>query len=315
MEKTQLGVLKEIELRKVWEHEQYDFSDWLAQDANLAVLSDTLNLELIDPEKEKFVGDYRCDIVCKDQLTGKNVLIANQLEQSNHDHLGKIITYASGLDTSIVIWIVKEARPEHASAIEWLNNHSSDDIGFFLLEIHAYSIDDSKPAPYFKIIEQPNDFVKTVKELSSKTELTDTQTNIFEFWSEFNSVLEKLNYPFSKRKATTYPWYKVALGKTQCNINIKLVNSDHRIEIEVCIQKDKKLYDFFLEKKTEIESKLGYELTWDRKDDKSSSSICAYIDGLDYDNKSNYQSLMEQIITKTCGIKNVFSELVDVYKK
>lgn len=95
MEKTQLGVLKEIELRKVWEHEQYDFSDWLAQETNLAVLSDTLNLELLDPEKEKFVGDYRCDIVCKDRLTGKNVLIENQLEQSNHDHLGKIITYAS----------------------------------------------------------------------------------------------------------------------------------------------------------------------------------------------------------------------------
>ena len=314
MEKTQLGVLKEIELRKVWEHEQYDFSDWLAEEANLAVLSDTLNLELLDPEKEKFVGDYRCDIVCKDQLTGKNVLIENQLEQSNHDHLGKIITYASGLDTSIVIWIVKEARPEHASAIEWLNNHSSDDIGFFLLEIHAYSIDGSKPAPYFKIIEQPNDFVKTVKELSSKTELTDTKKNIFEFWSEFNTVLEKHNFPFNKRKATTDHWYQVALGNSQCWINIELVNSDHKIRINVNIPKDKKMYDFFLEKKAEIESKLGYELNWDRKKDKSSSSICTYIDGLDYDNKSNYHSLMEQIITKTCEIKDEFSDLVKTYK-
>lgn len=315
MEKTQLGVLKEIELRKVWEHEQYDFSDWLAQETNLAVLSDTLNLELLDPEKEKFVGDYRCDIVCKDRLTGKNVLIENQLEQSNHDHLGKIITYASWLDTSIVIWIVKEARSEHASAIEWLNNHSSDDIGFFLIEIHAYSIDDSKPAPYFKIIEQPNDFVKTVKELSSKTELTDTKKNIFEFWSEFNSVLKKHNSPFNKRKATTDHWYQVALGISQCCINIELVNSEHRIRINVNIQKDKGMYDFFLEHKSEIESALGYKLNWDKKNEKSSSSICTYIDGLDYDNKSNYQSLMDQIIAKTCKLKEVFSDLVNIYKK
>lgn len=158
-----LGVLKEIDIRAVWKHEQYDFSAWLAEDANIKHLSDTLHLSLTDVETEKFVGNYRCDIICQDELTGKNVLIENQLEPSNHDHLGKIITYASGLDASIVIWIVQEAREEHASAIEWLNKHTSDDLSFFLIEIHAYQIGDSKPAPMFKIIEQPNDFAKQVK--------------------------------------------------------------------------------------------------------------------------------------------------------
>ena len=118
-----LGKIKEIDIRKVWAHEQYDFSKWLAAEENIKELGDSLNLSLTDVETEKFVGSYRCDIICKDELSGKAVLIENQLEQTNHDHLGKIITYASGLDASVVVWIVAEAREEHASAIEWLNKH------------------------------------------------------------------------------------------------------------------------------------------------------------------------------------------------
>ena len=158
-----LGKLQEIDIKKVWQHEQYDFSKWLASEENIQELGDTLNLSLTDVETEKFVGNYRCDILCKDEITGKVVLIENQLESTNHDHLGKIITYASGLDASVVVWIVSSARQEHASAIEWLNKHTDDDLTFFLVEVHAYKIGDSDPAPQFKIIEQPNDFVKSVK--------------------------------------------------------------------------------------------------------------------------------------------------------
>ena len=126
-----LGKIKEVDIRKVWPHEQYDFSKWLAAEENIMELGDTLNLTRTDVETEKFVGSYRCDIICKDELTGKSVLIENQLEQTNHDHLGKIITYASGLDASVVVWIVAEAREEHASAIEWMNKHTDDDLAFF----------------------------------------------------------------------------------------------------------------------------------------------------------------------------------------
>ena len=105
-----LGKLKEIDIRTVWAHEQYDFSKWLASDENIKELGDVLNLSLTEVETEKFVGNYRCDIVCKDEITGKSVLIENQLELTNHDHLGKIITYASGLDASVVVWVVAGAR-------------------------------------------------------------------------------------------------------------------------------------------------------------------------------------------------------------
>lgn len=183
-----LGKLQEVDIRKVWPHEQYDFSKWLSGEENIKELGDILNLSLTDVETEKFVGNYRCDILCKDEITGKIVLIENQLEPTNHDHLGKIITYASGLDAAVVVWIVASARDEHASAIEWLNKHTSDELSFFLLEVHAYKIGDSDPAPHFKIIEQPNDFVKTVKAITQSAELNESQKSRLEFWTQFNEV-------------------------------------------------------------------------------------------------------------------------------
>ena len=114
-----LGKLTEVDIRELWKHEQYDFSEWLSKEDNIEMLSDEIGLTLTDVNKEVFVGSYRCDLVAKDETTGIKVIIENQLEATNHDHLGKIITYASGLDANVVIWIVKEAREEHRSAIEY----------------------------------------------------------------------------------------------------------------------------------------------------------------------------------------------------
>ena len=118
MSMLELGRLEEVNVRELWIHEQYDFSNWLAKEENMELLNEVLGLTLVDIEKEVFVGAYRCDLVAKDETSGQNVIIENQLEASNHDHLGKIVTYASGLDANVIVWIVKEAREEHRSAIE-----------------------------------------------------------------------------------------------------------------------------------------------------------------------------------------------------
>ena len=167
---TNLWTLKEIPLRDVWQHEQYHFSNWLAKEESIKELWSTLNLSLIDVETEKFVWEYRCDILCKDEITEKTVLIENQLEPTNHDHLWKIITYASWLDAGVIVWIVERAREEHKTAIDWLNQHTDEWIAFFLVEIHVYTIWDSAAAPYFKIIAEPNEFVRMIKHsgISSK---------------------------------------------------------------------------------------------------------------------------------------------------
>ncbi len=132
----QLGCMKKInDLRTVWPHEAYDFSKWLAQEENLSKLSDDIGIDIVLEELESSVGNFNVDLYAKEEGTGRKIIIENQLEDTNHDHLGKIITYASGKGAEVVIWIVKHAREEHRQAIEWLNQHTDENIGFFLVEI------------------------------------------------------------------------------------------------------------------------------------------------------------------------------------
>ena len=306
-----LGKIKEVDIRSVWPHEQYDFSKWLAEEENIRALGEEMNLSLTDVDTERFVGSYRCDIICKDELTGKSVLIENQLEQTNHDHLGKIITYASGLDASVVVWIVAKARDEHASAIEWLNKHTDDDLSFFLIEVHAYTIGDSAPAPMFKIVEQPNDFAKTVKSIAHKGELNETQTNRIQFWTQFNDVIEQRGKPFNKRKATSDHWYSVAIGSSQCHISIDLVNKEHRIRVGVWVSDNKELYDCFYEHKDEIEDSAGCNFVWDRLDNKKAAIICTYIPGLNYNKQENYPELMNKIVDLVIVMRSAFTPFIN----
>ena len=203
MATMKLGKLQEVDIRKLWNHEQYDFSEWLSKAENLELLNEAIGLTLSEVEKEVYVGSYRCDLVGTDETTGDKVIIENQLEMSNHDHLGKIITYASGLDAKVVVWIVKEAREEHRSAIEWLNNNTPEKLSFFLIEIHAYQIGDSLCAPKFEVVEKPNGFIKNAKTQSGSGDYNKSQGERIEFWTRFNEVLVERGKPFNVRKPTS----------------------------------------------------------------------------------------------------------------
>lgn len=303
-----IGKLKEVDIRDLWKHEQYDFSTWLSKSENIEELNEILGLTLIDISKETYVGAYRCDLFAKDETTGTKVIIENQLEMSNHDHLGKIITYASGLDAKVIVWIVKEAREEHRSAIEWLNNISGNNVGFFLLELHAYKIGDSDPAPMFKVVEQPNDFIKNNKANKNDESMNKSQSQRLEFWTQFNEILVKRGKPFNVRKATTDHWYDVAMGSGEAHVSITLVNKDSSIGIELSIPKDKQLFDKLYAKRKEIESALGFELDWRRLDNAKASRIIYYIKGLDFDNHKNYKELMNEAIDKAVLMRDIFKK-------
>src|SRR5574344_966421 len=247
-----LGRLKEVDIRELWAHEQYNFSNWLAKEKNIELLNETVGLTLTDIDKEVYVGSYRCDLVAVDETTGVKIIIENQLDSTDHDHLGKVITYASGLDANVIIWIVKEAREEHKSAIEWLNNNMAKEISFFLLEIKAYRIGDSLPAPMFKVVEKPNDFIKSNKSVKDG-DLSKTQAERLNFWTEFNRVVTENGKPFNVRKATTDHWYDVAIGTSDAHISITLVNKDGTIGVELYVRDCKDLFDNLYEHKEEIE--------------------------------------------------------------
>lgn len=305
-----IGKLQEVEIRDLWHHEQYDFSAWLVKDDNIAMMNEKLGLTLVDINTEAYVGAYRCDIVAVDETTGIKVIIENQLENSNHDHLGKIITYASGLDAKVIVWIVKEARDEHRSAIEWLNNNTSKDINFFLIELHAYKIGDSDPAPMFQIIEQPNDFIKESKNNKSADAMNKSLSERVEFWTMFNEHIINRGKPFSVRKATTDHWYDIAIGTSAAHISVTLVNKDSFVGVELYINSNKALFDKLYEDREAIEKQLGFIMDWQRLDTTKANRILYRINGLNFDDHSNYDALIDEAIDKVIKMKSVFKDRV-----
>ena len=305
-----IGKLKEVDIRNLWKHEQYDFSEWLSHEENINELSDILGLTLTDVSKEVYVGSYRCDLVAVDESTGIKIIIENQLEASNHDHLGKIITYASGLDAQVVVWIVTHAKEEHKSAIEWLNNNTNGDVNFFLIELHAYKIGDSLPAPYFEVVEKPNDFIKNTKVNGEKSELNKSQSERVEFWNQFNDALVEKGKPFNVRKATTDHWYDVAIGTSLAHIAINLVNKESNIVVELYINDNKELFDKLFENKNRIEEELGFNLDWQRLDNRSASRIKYYIKGLNFDDHSNYDDLIDKTINIAVKMRDIFKRYI-----
>lgn len=273
-------------------------------------MNDILGLTLTDVDKEVYVGPYRCDLVAKDETSGITVIIENQLEGTNHDHLGKIITYASGLNAKVMVWIVKEAKEEHRAAVEWLNNNTNNDVNFFLIEIHAYKIGDSDPAPKFEVVEKPNDFVKRSKIKVDNSELNKRQSERLTFWEQFNQILISRGKPFNVRKATIDHWYDVAIGTSEAHIAINLVNKDGNIVVEVYINDNKELFDSLYSNKDEIEDKLGLELIWDRLNGKKAARIKHAIPGLNFDDHSNYESLMNQSIDTAIKMRDVFKKYI-----
>ena len=306
-----IGKLEEVDIRELWKHEQYDFSEWLSKKENIENLNDILGLTLVDISKETYVGSYRCDLFAKDETTGIKVIIENQLEMSNHDHLGKIITYASGLGAKVVVWIVKEAREEHRSAIEWLNNNTNSNINFFLIEIHAYKIGNSDNAPMFQVIEQPNDFIKNNKSINSNDTMNKSQSQRVEFWNQFNNVLVERGKPFNVRKATTDHWYNVAIGTSDAHIDITLVNKDSVIGVELYITDNKELFDKLYQKKDEIEADLGLKLDWRRLNNSKASRIVTFIKGLNFDDHSNYNELINKTIDLAVLMRDTFKKYIN----
>ena len=307
---AEIGRLIEIDVRELWKHEQYDFSNWLAKDSNIEYLNEILGLTLIEVDKEINVGPYRCDIVATDETSGLKVIIENQLESTNHDHLGKIITYASGLDAKVIVWIVREAKEEHRAAIEWLNNYTSSEIDFFLIEIHAYKIGNSNPAPKFEVVEKPNDFVKRSKN-KDDGELNVSQTERLIFWQQFNERVALKGKPFNIRKPTTDHWYDIAIGTSAAKIAVDLVNKENCIILELYIHSDKDLYDSLYEKKNEIEGETGLTFEWNRLDSKKACRIKHFIYGLDFDNHSNYNQLMDEVIDKAIIMRKVIQKYLN----
>ena len=159
---SEMGRLERVELRNVWKSEAGDFTPWLANEDNIKLLGDAIGVDLEVEAQEKNVGPYRADILCKDTETGQWVLIENQLERTDHPHLGQLITYAAGLDAATVVWISRQFTEEHRAALDWLNEKVPEEIRFFGIEMELWRIGSSPIAPKFNIVSKPNDWTNPI---------------------------------------------------------------------------------------------------------------------------------------------------------
>ena len=303
-----LGTLEEIkDLRKVWPHEASNFTPWVAE--NVDLLADAVGLDITVDETESSVGDFNVDIYASETGTDRKIIIENQLEDTDHDHLGKLITYASGKGADVVIWIVKHAREEHKAAIEWLNNHTDDKIGFFLCEIKLFQIGDSQMAPSFTVVERPNDWTKEIKKT---TGTNSTQQIRLEYWQAFNDHAfhnSGFSKAFNKKKPSTDHWYNLSLGSSACNISILRIQRRNELDVEFYINDDKELFKSLYAHKDEIEATMGYKLDWRELPEKKASRIIVE-KAVELDNRDKWPEQFDWAMDVCLKMKKTFKKYI-----
>lgn len=306
-----LGKLKKIELRSEWKNEEYDFSQWLARPENLQLLSDEIGIQLVLKETEASVGRYSVDLLAMEDGTDKIAVIENQLESTDHDHLGKIITYAAGLDAYYVIWIVADIRDEHLNAIEWLNENTNEKINFFLVKIELWQIDDSKPSAKFLIFSKPNDFAVNIKRTNSG-EIGPTKTKQLEFWIALKEYIQVNKIDFKIQKPSAQHWNNYSIGTSLAHCALSLNTQSNEIVLELYIDDNKDLYNWLYEQKDQIEKEIGYKLDWRELPDKKASRILVKTNG-NLDNNSEYTKYFTWFISNGQLFKKVFSNVIKRY--
>ncbi|MCP5303441.1 MAG: DUF4268 domain-containing protein [Pseudomonadales bacterium] len=263
---THLGRLEKVSLRTVWSGEQTDFSPWLAQEDNLSLLADTIGLELELESTEKNVGPFRADIVCTDTATDTWVLIENQLERTDHNHLGQLMTYAAGLNAVSIVWIAERFTEEHRAALDWLNEITDNSVNFFGLEIELWRIADSPIAPKFNVISKPNDWTKTVAAARKENsgEITPVKQMQLEFWQGFIEELENHNSIIRVRKPRPQHWMNFSIGRSEFRMSADMNTRERRIGAQVTtLGPDAKPHFYLLqEDKEAIEAEFGRALVW-----------------------------------------------------
>lgn len=274
---SELGKFVRIKnLKGTWANEAYDFTPWLA--GNLDLLSEALGLgqdglELVDTEVP--VGAYSADIVCTDttQDTPETVLIENQYGRSDHDHFGKIITYASGLTASTIVLVCETLREEHRTALTWLNSITEDSHKFFAVELELWRINDSPIAPRFNVVVNPDNWAR-MAELAKKSEasgeLTELKKLYLKYWGTFREYFITMNgviddIPSRPRKPLPQQWTGYSIGKSGVEINLAVNTQAQFLRVELTLHgsRAKERKEKLLQQKQEVEKELGYNLEWD----------------------------------------------------
>ena len=302
-----LGKLKKLDLRDHWKHEALHFTQWLAETENLEQLGDEVGLDITLVQTEAGVGKFSVDILAKEETTGKKIVIENQLEATDHSHLGQILTYAAGIEAEYIIWVVRDVRDEHKQAIEWLNEHTDEKINFFLVQIELWQIGQSDPAPKFHVVCRPNDWTKSVRGGNQVDgELTETKLWQLEFWQQLRAFAANTKPPLKLRTARAQHWYDVAIGRSDCYVAFTVLINEARVGAELYIPNSKDLYRAFHANKAAIEASVGLgELDWQELPERKASRIRAY--HASHPSSENRNEVFSWLVSAAHRFKTTFS--------
>jgi len=289
-----VGKIERIPLREIWKHEAYDFTTWLQE--NIDVLNDVLDLSLSSAEREQPAGRLSVDLVAEDE-GGNPVIIENQLEKSNHDHLGKIITYLTAIEAKTAIWIVADPRPEHISAIAWLNESSS--ANFYLLKLEGIRIGNSEPAPLLTLIVGPSEESREVGD--KKKEIAERYVIRQRFWKDLLDRAKEKTKLHSQISPSQYSWIGAGAGKSGLTFNYSITKHDAKAELYIdrgkeSEEENKAVYDELFTHKNEIEKEFGEPLIWERLDTKRACRISKKIEIGGYRDEEKWPRIQEAMI-------------------
>jgi Domain of unknown function (DUF4268) len=267
-----LGKLEKVDLREYWKGEAADFTPWLAQ--NLTLLGDAIGLDLELEGEELGVGPFRADTLCKDTTSNAWVLIENQLERTDHTHLGQLMTYAAGLDAATIIWVAQRFTDEHRAALDWLNRITADGFHFFGLEVELWRIGESAIAPKFNVICKPNDWAKSVTRVTTET-FSETKQLQLEYWQAFREYLLEHSTILKPQAPLPQHCTYLSVGRSCFTLDARVNTKSNGIGSGILMTDGyaKSYFDQLNSSKQKIEQEIGTALLWERLDDHKRSQI------------------------------------------
>jgi hypothetical protein len=309
-----LGAIEHVDLREVWPHEAQDFTPWLAE--NLDKLGDALGLDLELRTSEAAVGQFSLDVLAHDLGSNRPVIIENQLEATNHDHLGKLLTYAAGYDAYAVAWLTREFRDEHRQALDWLNQRTNEDTAFFGVVVEAWRIDDSRPAAHFRAVAFPNDWQKQSASVdrndSGRPYVSERGERYREFFQNLIDLLRD-QYRFTNaRKGQPQSWYSFSSGFRGIGYNPSFSPRRGIARVEVYIDRgdgdlNKQLFDALATMSDAIQTDLAESLEWERLDNRRACRISAVRDGSIDDDPDSLEELQGWMVDRLLAFKQVLT--------
>jgi hypothetical protein len=312
----QLGRLQRVELRDIWLSEAVNFTPWLAREENLLLLGETLGIDLELEAQEKPVGPFRADILCKDVGTDSWVLVENQLERTDHTHLGQLLTYASGLEAVTIVWIAARFTEEHRSTLDWLNKITDGSFRFFGLEVELWRIGESPAAPKFNIISKPNNWSKSVAHAAraiDEAELSETRLKQRDYWADLHSALNQKKGPISgNRKPQAQSWMSYPIGRTGFSLGAVMVRPKRLVRAELYISGDQaKMFQSLLKQQAEaIEEELGYPLVWEELPDRRDARVAVYLYDADPEDPQDWERQHGWMADRLNDLHRVLSQRV-----